>query len=346
MTAAVQAGRGNGVLLEVRDLAKHFPVRTHLSRRLIGVVKAVDGVSFQVHKGETLGLVGESGSGKTTAGRCILRAIEPTCGQVLMHDGREMMDVLALGRKQLRAFRRHMQLIFQDPYSSLNPRMTVMQIIAEPLVIHGVVRRRSLEERVRSLMQQVGLDGRYLNRYPHAFSGGQRQRVGIARALALNPKLVVADEAVSALDMSMQAQILNLLKDLQGKCDLTYLFITHDLSVVRHFCNRVLVMYAGKLVEGADTGMLFSNPMHPYTEALLSAAPRSQPGHKTERIILSGEVPDPARRPVGCPFHPRCRFAEDRCRSDDPTLREAVAGRWIACHLADQLTLGGVNSSS
>ena len=341
-TEKEQASQQNEVLLDVRNLTKYYPIKTNLGRRVIGTVKAVDGVSFQIRKGQSVGLVGESGCGKTTAGRCVLRAIDPTGGEILMHDGEKMVDVLALRRKELRTFRRHMQLIFQDPHSSLNPRMTVMQIIAEPLVIHKLARGRELQQRVRTLMEQVGLDPRYINRYPHAFSGGQRQRIGIARALALHPKLIVADEAVSALDMSMQAQILNLLKDLQRKLDLTYLFITHDLSVVRHFCDHVLVMYAGKLVEIAETQALFTKPMHPYTEALLAAAPHTTMGREENQLVLSGEVPDPAHRPPGCPFHPRCRFVEDRCRSEDPPLREVSVGRQSGCHLTEGLTLTGL----
>ena len=330
------------VLLDVRDLSKHFPIRKHLSRRLVGTVKAVDGVTFQVGRGQTVGLVGESGCGKTTTGRCILRAIEPTAGQVSLDTGDGMTDVLALGRRDLRRFRRHMQIIFQDPYASLNPRMTVMQIVGEPFILHRVARGRELEDRVRELIRAVGLDPKYLNRYPHAFSGGQRQRIGIARALALRPLLVVADEAVSALDMSMQAQILNLLKDLQKQMDLTYLFIAHDLSVIRHFSDRVLVMYAGKLVETGETRQIFEKPHHPYTEALLSAAPGTDPRAKSKRIILAGEVPDPANLPHGCPFHPRCRLAETRCRVEPPRLRETSPGRQAACHLAEQVDLAGV----
>jgi peptide/nickel transport system ATP-binding protein len=334
----------NDVLLDVRNLSKHFPIRNHLTRRLVGNVKAVDGVTFQVHQGETVGLVGESGSGKTTTGRCILRAIEPTSGSVHFNDSGRQVDVLSLGRKKLRTLRQKMQIIFQDPYASLNPRMTVMQIIAEPLVIHRIAKGKVLEDRVRELMSQVGLDVRYLNRYPHAFSGGQRQRIGIARALALNPNLIIADEAVSALDMSMQAQILNLLKDLQKKLNLTYLFIAHDLSVIRHFCDRVLVMYAGKLVETNTTADLYAHPTHPYTEALLSAAPKPDPRKRTTRIMLTGEVPDPADRPLGCPFHPRCRYVEDSCKTDEPLLEAITDSCLTACHFARQLDLGGVST--
>ena len=330
------------ILLDVQGLSKSFEIRRHLSRRLVGTVRAVDDVSFQVRRGETVGLVGESGCGKTTTGRCILRAVEPTEGRIHFFDGLRRIDLLALSGGPLRAFRRHMQLVFQDPYASMNPRMTVMQIVGEPLRIHRVATGEQIEDRVRELITAVGLDPKFLNRYPHAFSGGQRQRISIARALALHPSLVVADEAVSALDMSMQAQILNLLKDLQGRMQLTYLFIAHDLSVVRHFSDRVLVMYAGRLVETGPTAQIFAAPKHPYTEALLSAAPRADPGAKSNRIILTGEVPDPANRPGGCPFHPRCRFAEPRCRNDVPPLREVAPDRWAACHYSEHLEMDGV----
>ncbi len=330
------------LLLDVRDLSKHFTVRHHLSRRVTGVVKAVDGVTFQIRQGETVGLVGESGSGKTTTARCILRALEPTTGRVHFHrDGREQ-DVFAASRRELRSLRTAMQVIFQDPYGSLNPRMTVMQIIAEPLVIHGMARGRQLVDRVRELMGQVGLDERYLNRYPHAFSGGQRQRIGIARALALHPTFVIADEPVSALDVSMQAQILNLLKQLQKRLKLTYLFIAHDLSVVRHFCDRVMVMYAGRIVETGTVEQLFTRPRHPYTEALLSSVPRPDPRRKSQRIVLTGEAADPARLPSGCAFHPRCRFTATRCREQIPTLQSDGHAWPTACHLADEIDLQGV----
>ena len=340
---AVTAERADrDVLLEVEGLSKHFPIRRALTRRVVGTVKAVDDVSFTIKSGESLGLVGESGSGKTTTGRCILRAIEPTDGRVSFVVDDKKVDVRGLGRRALRAFRKNMQMIFQDPYASLNPRMTVTEIIGEPLLVHGIARGGALRDRVRELMRQVGLDERYLNRYPHAFSGGQRQRIGVARALALHPRLIVADESVSALDVSMQAQILNLLEELQQKFHLTYLFIAHDLSVVRHFCTRVAVMYAGGLVEVADTNALFSRPMHPYTEALLSAAPKPDPQMKSKRIILAGEVPDPANLPSGCAFHPRCRYAQAVCKSEPPSLREITNGRRSACHFADQLKLVGV----
>ena len=333
----------NGVLLDVRGLRKHFTIRTALTRRIIGVVEAVDDVSFQIKRGESLGLVGESGSGKTTTGRCILRAIEPTEGSIIFKDGQEEVDVRALDRKSLRFFRKNMQMIFQDPYASLNPRMTVAEIIGEPLLVHGIAKGNALKDRVRELMRQVGLDEKYLNRYPHAFSGGQRQRIGIARALALQPALIICDEAVSALDVSMQAQVLNLLEELQDKFNLTYLFIAHDLSVVRHFCNRVIVMYTGRLMELGQKDILFSKPLHPYTESLLSAAPNPDPDGRSKRIILTGEVPDPADVPDGCTFHPRCSYAQDICRSRKPAFREISAGRYASCHFADSLDLVGVS---
>jgi len=329
-------------LLTVTGLTKEFPSRATFFGKKAGVVRAVDDVSFHIEQGESLGLVGESGCGKTTTARCILRAVEPTSGQILFRDGEWDVDVRALDRKALREFRKYMQLIFQDPYSSLNPRMTVLEIIAEPLIVHGVSRGFELKDRVRKLMKQVGLDERYLNRYPHAFSGGQRQRIGIARALALNPALIVADEAVSALDVSMQAQILNLLEELQEEFGLTYLFIAHDLSVVRHFTTRVVVMYAGRVAESGVTEDLFANPLHPYTAALLASAPRPDPEHQEARVPLLGEVPDPGNMPGGCPFHPRCVFATDRCKNERPEVREIKPGRHVSCHHAEELELVGV----
>jgi len=323
-------------LLQVKDLKKHFPVGKHV------LVKAVDGVTFHVHEGECLGLVGESGSGKTTVGRSILRAIKPTSGQALFCVDDKVTDIAKVGHSELKELRRHMQMIFQDPYSSLNPRMTILDIVGEPLLVNGMRNRKEREARVSDLLVKVGLKQEYLRRYPHAFSGGQRQRIGIARALALNPKLVVADEPVSALDVSVQAQILNLLGDLQQELGLTYLFIAHDLSVVRHICDRVAVMYVGKLVETAETDSLFRLPKHPYTEALLSAVPVPDPRKKTRRILLQGEVADPGNPPPGCVFHPRCRYAQDICTTKEPDLLEVGDGRHSRCHFAKELTLGTI----
>ncbi len=330
-------------LLEVRDLKKHFPIKGGFFRGTVGYVKAVDGVSFSIREGETLGLVGESGCGKTTTGRCILRALKPTAGQVLFrHDG-EVVDVAGADEKRLREIHRNMQLIFQDPYSSLNPRMTVLNIVGEPLLENKVAKGKALEDRVKELLSLVGMNVRYLRRYPHAFSGGQRQRIGIARALALNPRLVVCDEPVSALDVSIQAQILNLLQDLQEELGLTYLFVAHDLSVVEHICDRVAVMYVGKIAETADTQELFLHPRHPYTESLLSAVPKPNPRLKSERLLLPGEVADPGNPPPGCIFHPRCRYCRDICREQAPVLEEIEPNHFVRCHRAGELELSGVS---
>jgi oligopeptide transport system ATP-binding protein len=315
-------------ILEVRNLKKYFPItKGFIFQRQVGAVKAVDGVSFTIRRGETLGLVGESGCGKTTTGRVILRLQEPTAGEVIF-EGR---NVFALNKEELRRMRRDMQIIFQDPYSSLNPRMTVGDIVGEPLEIHNIARGREKLRRVQELLEVVGLSPYHVNRYPHEFSGGQRQRIGIARALALNPKLIICDEPVSALDVSIQAQILNLLEDLQKEFKLTYLFIAHDLSVVRHISDRVAVMYLGKIVELAPTEQLFENPQHPYTEALLSAVPIPDPEVKRERIILPGDVPSPVNPPPGCRFHTRCLYAEERCRLEEPPLEEVAPGHFAAC---------------
>jgi len=330
-------------LLIVRDLVKHFPVLGGVLRRVVGHVRAVDGVSFAIAEGECLGLVGESGSGKTTCGRCILRAIEPTAGEVLFRaDDGKMVNVLEAQGAELKRLRRQMQMVFQDPYSSLNPRMTVFDIVGEPLLVHGMRSRREREERVKQLLAQVGLAPHHLRRYPHAFSGGQRQRIGIARALALNPKLIVADEPVSALDVSVQAQVLNLLAELQERLGLTYLFIAHDLTVVRHISDRIAVMYVGRLVEVAGVESLFEQPLHPYTEALLSAVPLPEPGGKKRRVVLRGEVADPGNPPSGCHFHPRCNYAQGICREEVPDLVELQPGRFVRCHLAERLTLQGL----
>ena len=329
-------------LLEVRGLKKYFPIEVGFLRRVVGHVKAVDDVSLYINKGEALGLVGESGCGKTTLGRCIVRAMEPTEGAILFRtpDG-DVLDLAKLDKRGLRENRKHIHMIFQDPYSSLDPRMTVLDIIAEPLKYNKIASGDQLVERVKQLMSVVGLEVKHLKRYPHAFSGGQRQRIGIARSLAPNPKLIVCDEAVSALDVSIQAQILNLLQDLQQEFDLTYLFIAHDLSVIEHISDRVAVMYVGKVAELSETEELFINPKHPYTEALLSAVPKTDPEKKMDRIILSGEVANPAKPPPGCYFHPRCRYAEEVCKVEAPQWREVAPEHYVSCHLAHKLSLKG-----
>ncbi len=318
-------------LLEVKDLRMHFPVTEGIiTQRKVGEVKAVDGVSFTVARGETLGLVGESGCGKTTTGRCILRLEKPTGGEI-RYDG---TDIVQLGRRELRGLRRRIQVIFQDPYSSLNPRMKVGEILSEPMKVHGIqpdANKRNA--RVRELLSVCGLNARFADRYPHEMSGGQRQRVGIARALALNPEFIVCDEAVSALDVSIQAQVINLLEDLREQFGLTYLFIAHDLSVVRHLCQRVAVMYLGRIVELADSDELFTNPQHPYTQALLAAVPVPDPSVEEQRTFrpVRGEVPSPMNPPPGCVFHPRCPLAVDTCRQERPAIREWRPGHWVAC---------------
>lgn len=331
-------------LLDVRNLKKYYPITRGLLRRVVGHVKAVDDVSFTIHEGETLGLVGESGCGKTTTGRCLLRAVDPTSGEIRFErvEG-EVVDVATAQGSALKSLRKDMQMIFQDPYSSLNPRWTLLDIVGEPLVAFGVVKGRALEERVAELLRRVGLRPEYIRRYPHAFSGGERQRIGIARALALNPKLVVADEPVSALDVSVRAQTLNLLADLQQELDLTYLFISHDLSVVQHICDRVVVMYVGKVVEVAETDALYFNPKHPYTEALLSSVPKPDPTALSSRIVLKGEVADPGNPPSGCAFHPRCPYAVERCTTEIPELEHLGDNHYVRCHRARELTLRGID---
>lgn len=334
------------VLLQVRDLKVHFPITRGLLRRTVGHVKAVDGVSFDVQRGEVLGLVGESGCGKTTTGRALLRIVDPTAGSVHFRgpDGHEV-DVTGADTAELRRIRRDMRMVFQDPNASLNPRLPVGEIIGQSLEYNGVPKSEA-DERVATLLRRVGLRPEYIKRYPHAFSGGERQRIGIARALALNPAFVVCDEAVSALDVSVQAQILRLLRELKREFNLTYLFVGHDLAVIQHICDRVAVMYAGKLVEIGPTQTLFDKPRHPYTEALMSAVPRPDPRlrRKGERIRLQGEVADVANLPKGCAFHPRCRHATEICRAEVPALRAFPNGQAAACHHADQLSLSGTTS--
>jgi oligopeptide/dipeptide ABC transporter ATP-binding protein len=320
------------VLLDVKDLKTHYPIYSGLMQRQSNTVKAVDGVSFSIREGETFGLVGESGCGKSTTGRTILRLTDPTSGEVWFNG----QNLVTAKPSVMQKARRDLQMIFQDPYASLNPRMTIGRILEEPMIVHGVKNRRERRERVESLLEVVGLHKDYASRYAHEFSGGQRQRVGIARSLALHPKLVVADEPVSALDVSVQSQVLNLMKDLQGEFNLTYLFIAHDLSVVRHISDRIGVMYLGRIAELGNSDELYDNPLHPYTKALLSAVPIANPTIKRERIILQGDVPSPANPPSGCTFHPRCPYVMDICKSARPELREVGSGHQVACHLYNE----------
>lgn len=342
----VDLSRDN-ILLEVKNLKKYFPVHKGVLRRVVARVKAVDGIDMYIKEGETLGLVGESGCGKTTTGRAILRLIEPTAGEILFRSKKlaapgekyKEVAITSASHKLLTSLRRDMQIIFQDPYSSLNPRMTVGAIVGEPLLVHGIAKGKEQEDRVREVLAAVGMKPDHMKRYPHEFSGGQRQRIAIARALALGPQLVVADEPVSALDVSIQAQVINLLEDLQGEFGLTYLFIAHDLSVIKHISNRVAVMYLGKIVELAKTEELFSNPKHPYTEALMSAVPVPNPDYDVEEIILTGDVPSPMNPPSGCYFHPRCRYAKEICKTEAPMYRDLGSEHFVTCHLTESLNL-------
>ena len=320
------------ILLDVKNLKKYFPIKGGILGRTVGNVKAVDGVNFFIREGETLGLVGESGCGKSTTGRVILRLLEATDGEVVFKD----KDVLSLGKQEMRALRREMQIIFQDPYASLNPRMTVGNIIGESMEIHGLASGKEKEKKVVELLETVGLSEDHMRRYPHEFSGGQRQRIGIARALAVDPSLIICDEPVSALDVSIQAQVINLMQDLQKEFGLTYLFIAHDLSVVKHISDRVAVMYLGKIVELAEKDELYKNPKHPYTQALLSAIPVADPKVNKERIILEGDVPSPVNPPSGCRFHTRCKYAMDICKVEDPEFKDTADEHFVACHLMDK----------
>ncbi|MFO7634721.1 MAG: ATP-binding cassette domain-containing protein [Caldilinea sp.] len=332
----------NDVLLEVDGLRKYFPIQKGFIRKTVGYIKAVDDVNLRVQRGEVLGVVGESGCGKTTLGRCLVRVYEPTGGHILLRTDDQELSVTDLSGDQMRLFRRSVQMIFQDPYASLNPRMNVLETVGEPLTVNGIASGRELEDRVAKVIQQVGLRVEHLRRYPHSFSGGQRQRIGIARALVVGPKLIIADEPVSALDVSIQAQILNLLKDLQEQQNLTYIFVSHNMSVIRYISDRIAVMYAGKLVELGPKHELLARPKHPYTELLLAAVPRAVDRRRSHRIVTPGEPPDLAHLPSGCVFRSRCKYVHDRCAEEEPQLRELESGHFVSCHFAEDLSLGGV----
>jgi oligopeptide/dipeptide ABC transporter ATP-binding protein len=333
----------NNILLEVKGLKKYFPIQKGVFQRVVGQIRAVDDVSFFIRENEVLGMVGESGCGKTTVGRTVLRLYEPTAGEIWYRTKEgECLELSRFSQRKMKPLRKEMRMIFQDPFSSLNPRHPVKDIIGEPLLIHGIARGKQLEDRVAELMTAVGLDPAYMRRYPHQFSGGQRQRIGLARTLSLNPRLIIGDEPVSALDVSVQAQVLNLIQELQRKLGLTLLFVAHDLSVVEHISDRIVVMYVGKIVEMAETTELLKHPLHPYTEALVSAVPPADPDIHYERIILEGDVPSPANPPSGCVFHPRCRYAQDMCKTEVPQLNEVKRDHFASCHFASELPLEGI----
>ena len=336
----------NKVLLDVQGLKKYFPIQQGFLRRTTGYIKAVDDVSLQVRSGETLGVVGESGCGKTTMGRCLVKLYEPTGGKILLHTPEKTISVTELEGQDKQLFRRSAQIIFQDPFASLNPRMNILETVGEPLLVNGIARGRELEERVKEVITQVGLRVEHLQRFPHSFSGGQRQRVGIARALVVNPSLVVADEPVSALDVSIQAQILNLLEDLQEKYGLTYIFVSHNMAVVRYISDRIAVMYAGKLVELGEKEELLTHPRHPYTELLLAAVPRTVDRKQGQRLITPGEPPDLGNLPTGCVFQARCKYVKDRCKQEVPALRKLSDGHFASCHFSEELMLNGITLRS